>query len=97
MSQIKLEGVSLDSFIDDVTTICGLDRQVVEDTIKTDLANWLSIDYSSVTYAFVYLSDILKTFEDVSDEENDDEMVILDAIRTMNTKKESDYFVVFAD
>jgi hypothetical protein len=97
MSQIKLEGVSLDSFIDDVTTICELDRQVVEDIIKTDLANWLGIDYSSVTYAFVYLSDILKTFEDAYDDENDDEIVVLDAIRTMDTNKESDYFVVFAD
>jgi hypothetical protein len=97
MSQIKLEGISLDSFIDDVTTICKLDKQVVEDIIKTDLANWLGIDYSSVTYAFVYLSDILKTFEDAYDDENDNETIILDAITQLNSTMEEDYFIVFND
>jgi len=97
MSQIKLEGMSLDQFCEEVANISGLDGNAVEDILKTDLANWLSIDYSSVTYAFVYLSDIFKTFEEASDEENDDEMVILDAIRTMNEKTEADYFVVFND
>jgi hypothetical protein len=97
MSQIKLSGMSLDEFCENVVTICGLDSDVVEDTIKTDLSSWLSIDYSSVTYAFVYLSDILKTFDDASDDENDDEMAILDAIRTMKNNSEEDYFVVFND
>jgi hypothetical protein len=33
MSQIKLEGQSLDSFCEDVVTICGLDSNIVEEII----------------------------------------------------------------
>lgn len=97
MSQINLSGMSLDEFCEKVINICGLDSQLVEDTVKTDIANYLGIDYSSVTYAFVYLSDLYKTFEDASDDENDDEMVILDAIRQLNETADEDYFIVFND
>lgn len=97
MRMNKLEGILINDFIEELVLKTGLDFEELDTLFGEEVADWIGIDFISMTYVFVYLSDLIKVYKDCYNGEDEIESLVLDALTSMQQNSEEDYFIIFND